>query len=61
MDDVTNKRYNENNIRFHLEGEPPFFYLGRQYVLETWYILRHTTDCPMFDILSVIWVIDYRI
>ena len=61
MDDVINKRYNENNISFHFEGEPPFFNLGRQYVLETWYILRHTTDFSMFYILSVIWVIDYRI
>ena len=61
MDDVISKRYNENNIRFHFEGEPTFFNLWRQYVLETWYIWRHTTDCPMFDILSLIWAIDYRI
>ena len=61
MDYVINKRYNENNIRFHFEGEPPFFNLWRQYVLETLYILRLTTDFPTFDILSVIWAIDYRI
>ena len=61
MDYVINKRYNENNIRFHFEGEPLFFNLWRQYVLETLYILRLTTDFPTFDILSVIWAIDYRI